>query len=97
MGAQTDHKERYISLLIGVGWVCLLASSICMLFMARGVVGGEQAANSLSLMLGARLSGMSAFVIGVVSIINERWTSGALLLILSMVLPIISVLVVGSI
>ena len=93
------RQNRMVTICAACGWICLICSSSCMYILSSEsdpsmIVGGDK---HMLVLIVARLFGISAFICGVVCLLHERWTSGALLLFFSMLLPIISIFVAGSI
>ena len=81
---------------LGVGCLCL--SSVFLYLSFDDFLSDDPSVQTsviINLTL-ARLAGIAAFIVGVVKIFNQEWTSGSLLLIGSLALPFISLLLHGT-
>ena len=96
---QNADQQRFVSILVVIGWVCLVCSSGLLYATTTAIKTSpsETGTSMILLMTFARLCGMAGFVIGLVAIMNQRWTAGALLLAASIGLPLISLLLHGTI
>ena len=80
------------------GWGCV-ALSVVFLYLSHPIGSGGGQENLLlwaTWLMFARLFGIASFAIGCVAIYNQRWTQGIAMLLLSVVLPVISFLLHGT-
>ena len=89
-------NERLITAMVVFGWFCLISSTIAVTFLTAEIGNSESSDYSTYLII-ARIFGMVSFVVGVVAMMHERWLSASLLLVGSIILPIVSLFVAGSI
>jgi hypothetical protein len=80
------------------GWASVGLSAI-LLYLSQPLGSGGSQENVLlwaTYLMGARLFGIASFAIGCIAIYNQRWTHGIALLLLSVVLPFVSILLHGT-
>ena len=91
---QSDSSlVKYISI---VGFFAITVTVTCMYLMAQRIDSGANLEDTLQLLLIARCCGILAFLIGVFCLLREKWTSGAILLLSAIVLPMVSIFIAGS-
>ncbi len=86
----SEDFSSFLSRAIIVGWVCALLSTFFLFLSIRFFAGAESSNWWAIAMMTARLFGVVSFFIGAVAIFNKRWTSGVLLFLLSIGLPIVA-------
>jgi cation transport regulator ChaC len=80
------------------GWGCVALSAV-FLYLSHPIGAGGSQENLLlwaTWLMFARLFGIGSFAVGCVAIYNQRWNQGIALLLLSVVLPVISFLLHGT-
>lgn len=80
------------------GWASVFLSAV-FLYLSHPIGSGGSQENLLlwaTWLMCARLFGIVSFAIGCVAIYNQRWTQGIALLLLSVVLPVVSILLHGT-
>ena len=98
MNDTTPPPSTLIKYLLIAGWICLVLSSF-LLYQSIQLLHDSTGASDTSfilMMTFARLCGVSAFVIAIAAIFERQWTAGGSLLVASIVLPIISLFVHGT-
>ncbi len=85
--------------ILRIGWVCVALAAL-FLYLSQAIdhtAGGSAHLAWASTLMFARLCGLISFAIGGIALYNHRWTEGVLLQLLSIVLPVVSFLVHGTI
>jgi hypothetical protein len=98
VGDPSVEQGTLIRRALRAGWASVALSAV-FLYLSHPIGSGGSQENLLLwatwLML-ARLFGIASFAIGCVAIYNQRWTQGIALLLLSVVLPVLSILLHGT-
>lgn len=92
MVPESAESRRLFERAIRIGWLCVAASAVFLYLSRPGEFAdahGQEIRRAIYLMA-ARLSGIGSFAIGSLAIYNRRWTTGLILLILSMALPFVA-------
>lgn len=90
--------DRWVRTVLRSGWVCVGLSAV-FLYLSHPIGSGGGQENLLlwaTWLMFARLFGIASFAIGCVAIYNHRWTQGIALLLLSVVLPVVSFFLHGT-
>ena len=97
--ADLPDLSRWVRRAIWAGWICVVLSA---LFLALSKVvssdtgSAEHILWAIFLMV-ARMCGIASFAIGLVAIYNRRWTSGVLMLLCAVWLPVMAFIFFGTI
>ncbi len=93
-----NSEPPHVRWIIAGGWLSLVLSAVFLSVSTDYILSAESDEMSTLIYLSAaRIFGIGGFLAGVVAIFNQRWTTGAILLIGSVVLPFVSLFVHGSI
>lgn len=98
MGNPSGEQGLRIRKALRAGWASVFLSAV-FLYLSHPIGSGGSQENLLlwaTWLMAARLFGIASFAIGCVAIYNQRWTQGIVLLLLSVVLPVVSILLHGS-
>lgn len=91
---ETDNPSEdfasFLSRAIIVGWVCALLSTFFLFLSIESFTGAESSNWSAIALMTARLFGIVSFFVGAFAVFNKRWTSGVLLFLLSIGLPLVA-------
>lgn len=94
----TGGQEVLMRRALRAGWASV-GLSVVFLYLSHPIGSGGSQENLLlwaTWLMCARLFGIASFAIGCVAIYNQRWTQGIALLLLSVVLPVVSILLHGT-
>ena len=96
--AELTRSQVLVKRMIFLGWSCLFLSAV-FLYLSKQVGVEEDSANIpwALLLMSARLCGLTSFAIGGLAIYNGKWTTGVLMLLFSVVLPVVAFVVHGAI